>query len=106
MGKQPLPVDAWNTFSAINLNLAVENWAAIKPALSYAEYMRQVQFPNDPEFAEAVIAASNQKSLDRVARYDDTVARINVLIGKGIKSKKQAEALQTLLQEMREIIFK
>ena len=97
-----IPGDVYNAVMGMQFNLEEpELWSRIKPRQTYEEYFRE-KSPNQ-EIAEMTIRASDQA---RVAQFNQIIIEMNVVIGTGVTTQEQANALQTLLNEIRRVVHR
>jgi hypothetical protein len=102
VGDGGLPGDAWNNFFVAQLHLDDEWPKKIKPIETYAGYIRKIKCEHNQPMADAIIKATDPSL---VAQHDKIVEQINKIIGDGVKTQQQVDAIQGLLDEARTLIY-
>lgn len=102
IGEKGIGADAVNAYFSISMNLGdAEAMHLMKPARTYADYIRNVKAANNPAVADAIIRLSDS---ERVAQFDDCVRRMNeVLADEGTAAEKAAK-INPILDELEDII--
>lgn len=97
-----LPEDCWSVVFPTYLQIDRGTWSKIKPVPALEEYYRTHKFVNDLAGLQTFLA---KQDTQKVARFDDTVRRMNTVIGNGVLEDKQADQLKALLEEMSDLIY-
>lgn len=100
VGERGFPGDAWNNFFVTQLNL--DEWSRIKPIETYAGYIRKIKCENNQALADAIIKDTDPLL---VVQHNLIVKQINEVIGDGVKTQEQADAIQDLLDKARTLIY-
>lgn len=103
VGRRGIPGDCINNVVGIFGALDESDlFPTIEPARTYEGYFRNDKFSHMPEFAEAVIAATDPELMKQ---YNEIIERINEKIGAGVRSQGQADSIKSLRAELNKVVY-
>jgi len=98
-----IPGDLWNAMAGVQFNVSnSRSWPNLQPALTFAEYLHDIKFRDNPALADAVIKTADAAE---VAKFDAIVVKMNKIISEGVRHQGPANVLNALLDDVRELIY-
>ncbi len=96
-----IPGDAWNNVGTIIAELRHPTTDEELRVASYEGYIRNSKFRDEPEVAEAVIAATDKGAM---SAYNAIVERMNQILRDQTTTEAKVAALRPLLEEIRAVL--